>query len=66
MEFVRKNLDRLFPSLKRPKANILSPGGKDNSKEGVVGPPADTDQSWVAARCILSLLKAIISAMDIK
>ena len=74
MEFTRKNLDHLFPSLKKPSANILSPGEggsfgggrKDGGGGGGAGPPAETDQSWAAAKCILSLVKAIIAAMDVK
>ena len=74
MEFTRKNLDHLFPSLKKPSANVLSPGEGGvigGRKEGVGGggtvrPPAETDQSWAAAKCILSLIKAIIAAMDVK
>ena len=70
MEFTRKNLDHLFPSLKKPSANVLSPGeggkGVDFGGDGGVGPPAETDQSWAAAKCILSLVKAIIAAMDVK
>ena len=76
MEFTRKNLDHLFPSLKKPSANILSPGegggvvlgGRQEGGEGGggAGPPAETDQSWLAAKCILSLVKAIIAAMDVK
>ena len=67
MEFARKNKERLFPTLKNPTANVLSPGGvADARKEGMIGAPADTDQSWTAVRCMLSLLKAITSAIDIK
>ena len=75
MEFTRKNLDHLFPSLKKPSANILSPGegggvafggGRKDGGGGGAGPPAETDQSWAAAKCILSLVKAIIAAMDVK
>ena len=77
MEFTRKNLDHLFPSLKKPSANVLSPGegggvAFGGRKEGGggggggAGPPAETDQSWAAAKCILSLVNAIIAAMDIK
>lgn len=68
MEFVRKNCVRLFPSLSRPSANVLSPGTGNRGLEDCViaGPPAEMDQSWSAGRCILSLLKAIISALDVK
>ena len=76
MEFTRKNLDHLFPSLKKPSANVLSPGegggggvvfgGMKEGGGGGAGPPAETDQSWAAAKCILSLVKAIIAAMDVK
>jgi hypothetical protein len=75
MEFTRKNLDHLFPSVKKPSANVLSPGEgggvtfggrKDGGGGGGAGPPAETDQSWAAAKCILSLVKAIIAAMDVK
>ena len=69
MEFTRKNLDHLFPSLKKPSANILSPGEGGSfggGGGGGAGPPAETDQSWAAAKCILGLVKAIIAAMDVK
>ena len=71
MEFVRKNCVRLFPSLSKPSANILSPGTGNQdvthgAKEGVMAPPGEMDQSWASVRCILSMLKAIISALDIK
>lgn len=74
MEFTRKNLDHLFPSLKKPSANVLSPGEgvvfggrkEGGGGGGGAGPPAETDQSWAAAKCILSLVKATIAAMDIK
>ena len=68
MEFVRKNCVHLFPSLSRPSANVLSPGtGNWGVEDSVIaGPPAEMDQSWSAVRCILSLLKAIISALDVK
>ena len=68
MEFTRKNLDHLFPSLKKPSANVFSPGDGEGGVlgGGGAGPPAETDQSWAAVKCILSLLKAIISAMDVK
>lgn len=76
MEFTRKNLDHLFPSLKKPTANVLSPGegggGAFGARQegmggaGMIRPPAETDQSWAAAKCILSLIQAIIAAMDVK
>ena len=72
MDFTRKNLNHFFPSLKKPSANVLSPGNSRGGEDGTfsggggAGPPAESDQSWAAVRCILSLLKAIISATDVK
>ena len=61
IEFTRKNLDMLFPSVKNPSAKVLSP-----SSLGDGSTLSDADQSWVASKCIFSLLQSIIASMDIK
>ncbi len=64
-EFTRKNLDMLFPSVKKPSAKVLSPSGLDSVGDGDKLSD-DADQSWVASKCIFSLLKSLVYCMDIK
>ena len=63
-EFTRKNLDMFFPSVKKPSAKVLSPSSLEGLEEA--NHLADTDKSWLASKCILSLLQSFIQSMDIK
>ena len=73
-EFTRRNLDKLFPSVKKPTPSFFSPldtsvpsGGSDGrGGKGDKEKLSDSDSNWVAARCLLSLMQSMIKSMDIR
>lgn len=63
-EFTRKNLDVLFPSVKKPSTKVLSPSTPLSALEE--GKLRDVDSSWTASKIISAVLQSIIQSMDIR